>query len=147
MEQNSIGYVYPDEILRSNDCTQHRNAQSTNSMSAKQKSPDNSWQIVIPVSPKSSSDQSEDSLEEFQKIEAANIPEQQPGNASTESSDLSMVPSTSGIIPAAARRLLSLKDMGAKKIGALKLKLIENNARINERGDFNGMIACRLSPI
>lgn len=39
----------------------------------------------------------------------------------------------SGIFPAARARLASLRDLGAKKIGALKLKLIENKIRSNER--------------
>lgn len=39
-----------------------------------------------------------------------------------------------GIFPAARARLASLRDLGAKKIGALKLKLIENKIKSNERG-------------
>lgn len=39
-----------------------------------------------------------------------------------------------GIFPAARARLASIANLGAKKIGALKLKLIENKIKSNERG-------------
>lgn len=135
LEQNSIGYVYPDDTLRSNDSSKHSSTQSTDTLNVKVNTPDNSWQIVIPVSPKTSIDQSEESFDDMHKKDAVTTAEH-PAHTSNESVplDLSMVPSTSGILPAAARRLLSLKDMGAKKIGALKMKLIESNARANERG-------------
>lgn len=51
------------------------------------------------------------------------------------SSTSEVVQTTSGIIPAARARLASLRDLGAKKIGALKLKLIENKIKSTDRGE------------
>ncbi len=42
--------------------------------------------------------------------------------------------SSSGILPATRARLVSLKDFGAKKIGALRLKLAESRIKQTEKG-------------
>lgn len=39
-----------------------------------------------------------------------------------------------GLLPAARARLASLRDLGAKKIGALKLKLVDSKLRSTEKG-------------
>lgn len=57
-----------------------------------------------------------------------------PVNGEQESSTSTDLVPASGIFPAARARLASLRDLGAKKIGALKLKLIENKIKSNERG-------------
>ena len=41
------------------------------------------------------------------------------------------------LFPAARARLASLRDLGAKKIGALKLKITESRIKANERGMNN----------
>lgn len=42
----------------------------------------------------------------------------------------------SGILPSARSRLASLKELGVKKIGALKMKLVENKVRSHDKGMF-----------
>lgn len=39
------------------------------------------------------------------------------------------------LLPATRARLVSLRELGAKKIGALKLKLAENKIKTNEKGE------------
>lgn len=48
--------------------------------------------------------------------------------------NLDATSSTSGILPATRARLVSLKDFGAKKIGALRLKLAESRIKQTEKG-------------
>lgn len=125
--------MYPDENNpKSKDSSTQSNTQSTDSLTAKQKTPDHGWQIVISVPPKATGDQPP---AEGATINTTEKTPQATGEPIPD--DISAVPSTSGILPAAARRLLSLKDLGARKIGALKMKLIENNAKANERGNFS----------
>lgn len=39
------------------------------------------------------------------------------------------------LLPATRARLVSLRELGAKKIGALKLKLAETKIKTNEKGE------------
>lgn len=57
------------------------------------------------------------------------------GSSTSFNDPLAQSSSNGGIFPAARARLASLRDLGAKKIGALKLKLIENKIKSNERGE------------
>lgn len=134
LEQNAIGYVFPDENHKSNDSSTHSNTQSTDSLTAKQKTPDHGWQIIVPVPIRPTGEPSDDAAVDSEKCETERTV--QP-SVDSGSDDMTAIPSTSGILPAAARRLISLKDLGARKIGALKMKLIENNAKVNERGKCN----------
>lgn len=126
LEQNSIGYVFPDEIQKSSsDCQQ-----STENIKAKSSEQD--WQFVIPVpSPKASEEKIDGDLSEMEVIKD----ELMSINHDAEAINANDINQASGIFPAARARLASLRDLGAKKIGALKLKLIENKIKSNERGN------------
>lgn len=142
LEQAAIGYVYPDEIQKSQpDSQSQSNAQpSDNNSNTKSKSPEHDWQFVIPVS--TSIDKCADERDEngdFFEIDASKeCVEHFNGdvevlNECASGAAAEVVQTTSGIIPAARARLASLRDLGAKKIGALKLKLIENKIKSNDR--------------
>lgn len=126
LEQNSIGYIFPDDIQ---NCLSK--AQSEANVQPKEHKPDD-WQIIIPVPNESSNarneidrdlDEDVDVKDDFQHLNYENgqIPSISPPTTNA------------GIFPAARARLASLRDLGAKKIGALKLKLIENKIKSNER--------------
>lgn len=151
LEQNSIGYIFPDDTQNSLiDSKAETSCQTeTNLSSAKRKSSEEDWQIIIPV-PMTSNDSTtteksnepyggiEDELDSLREefvhlnldtgIGSSSVLGQQPATA--------VVQAGGGIFPAARARLASLRDLGAKKIGALKLKLIENKIKSNERGEF-----------
>lgn len=134
LEQNSIGYIFPDEIPKlSPDFQPQNHVQSVDNSTTKSRSSEQDWQFVIPMpSMNQTTDEKPDTeLSEFETMK--------DGFVSVNSSDQETVSSTdlipaSGIFPAARARLASLRDLGAKKIGALKLKLIENKIKSNERG-------------
>lgn len=142
LEQSAIGYVFPDEIQKALLDSQSQNhvQSSTDNSSTKNRSPEHDWQFVIPVSAANEkvaaddrdescvfeSDGNKDTFEQINgDVEIAN---------ENATSTAEVVQTTSGIIPAARARLASLRDLGAKKIGALKLKLIENKIKSTERG-------------
>lgn len=125
--------MFPDESHRSNDSSTHSNTQSTESLTGKQKTPDHGWQIIVPVPQRSSGEPGDEAAGDADRFETERT-SQPPVDAVAD--EMSAIPSTSGILPAAARRLISLKDLGARKFGALKMKLIENNAKANERGEL-----------
>lgn len=149
LEQNSIGYIFPDDSLLNNDVI----VQNT--------TPEDDWQIVIPItnntkiSPSIEANISRSSEFEGNKEKPDDEPMNRENiNLSIRSQSPTSIPQTSnaplqqqpqhqqqqqtsagGIFPAARARLASLRDLGAKKIGALKLKLIENKIKSNERGN------------
>lgn len=137
LEQAAIGYVFPDEIQKAllDSQSQNNMQSSTDNSNAKLKSPDQDWQFVIPVSA-TNDDRDENGL--FEPDGSREPFEQINGDAEISNENASggadVVQPTSGLIPAARARLASLRDLGAKKIGALKLKLIENKIKSNERG-------------
>lgn len=53
--------------------------------------------------------------------------------------------SSSGILPATRARLVSLKDFGAKKIGALRLKLAESRIKQTEKGLTDSLVTVNAS--
>lgn len=127
LEQNSIGYIFPDDSQRSVD------------ISIQHTTPEEDWQIVIPISKSERSSLAEPNISSSSEFEGNNErPGDEPGNKEDTVAVRSVSPplaSVSGIFPAARARLASLRDLGAKKIGALKLKLIENKLKSNERGE------------
>lgn len=143
LEQNSIGYVFPDENQPANEASVQNTTPETED-----------WQIVIPISNANAAKASpahESAMSKSTEFEGnKERPDDEPLTArddhSMRSRSQSPPPSTSsatatmsvslgaGIFPAARARLASLRDLGAKKIGALKLKLIENKIKSNERG-------------
>lgn len=138
LEQNSIGYTFPDDIQNClvDSQTQPSNGNGINA-AQKTKSGEDDWQIIIPMlnanetsengTRLTGDDDDADSKDEFVHLNA------EVGAGSTMMA-LATTQSPGGIFPAARARLASLRDLGAKKIGALKLKLIENKIKSNERG-------------
>lgn len=139
LEQHKIGYIFPDEFRRNpNECQDQSSEQSADNFGGcKSKIAEQDWQFVIPVTDTnkltddSEADEGEANHDEFGQI----------ANYQDDSNELQAQSSTSGnsaqggIFPAARARLASLRDLGARKIGALKLKLIENKIKSNERGE------------
>lgn len=139
MEQNSIGYVFPDEVQKvSPECQPQNNTHATENHITKSKSTEQDWQFVIPVPSSKSEDKIDSDIIDLDGIKdgfvSVNSDDITNGSSSTE------IAQTSGIFPAARARLASLRDLGAKKIGALKLKLIENKIKSNERGKIFDLI-------
>lgn len=136
LEQNSIGYTFPDDIQNCLSDNQPQPSNSNGSSSVpKEKSAEDDWQIIIPVpcpheasdneSRLNTDDDDADGKDEFVHL-----------NAEIGVTTIATTQAPGGIFPAARARLASLRDLGAKKIGALKLKLIENKIKSNERGAF-----------
>lgn len=150
LEQKSIGYTYPgtekSEHFYSASSSRQSSKESHDSPAGKRQhqpphpdtiapnrsapsasdNPFDDWQIVVPLQ-----NQSPDSGVEVSSSTAAT----DGFSDDTSSTASSAVPSTvaPGILPSARARLASLKELGAKKIGALKLKLAENRtARADE---------------
>lgn len=132
LEQNSIGYIFPDEIHKSSpDCHP-----STDNNAFKAKSSDQDWQFVIPVpTSKATEEKIDNDLSEIDVIKDEFMSINHDPEALSVNANLTDINQASGIFPAARARLASLRDLGAKKIGALKLKLIENKIKSNERGN------------
>lgn len=135
LEQNSIGYMFPDECQKvSPDGQPHNNthAAPVDHPVTKSKSSEQDWQFVIPVPGSKAEDKTDTDVSDLDGFKdgfvSVNTDELTNGTSSTE------IVQASGIFPAARARLASLRDLGAKKIGALKLKLIENKIKSNERG-------------
>lgn len=139
MEQHKIGYIFPDELRRSpNECQEQSSEQSADNFGgSRTKIAEQDWQFVIPVTDTykstadSEADESDVNRDEFGQIT----------NYQDDSNELQAQSSTSGgIFPVTRARLAkpfaSLCDLGARKIGALKLKLIENKIKSNERGEL-----------
>lgn len=134
LEQNSIGYTYPDDIQ---NCLADNTQASQSTAIPKAKNAEDDWQIIIPVPLTNDSiendnhsavdDEDADSKDEFVHLNA-------DAGAPSAMMTLATTQAPGGIFPAARARLASLRDLGAKKIGALKLKLIENKIKSNERG-------------
>lgn len=114
---------------------QQQNAHATESLATKAKSSEQDWQFVIPV-PVMKTTEVDTEMSDFDlfKDDSASSGIDQEATHSSNGTDVNQA---SGIFPAARARLASLRDLGAKKIGALKLKLIENKIKSNERGKKN----------
>lgn len=133
LEQNSIGYTYPGDI---NSNSTPLTFKDSSSAALTSKSPEDDWQIVIPINEDEQQDDniaqtstnSIDSGSSFDQIHNSTLNDNKDSLA-----DNTFFPS-SGILPAARARLASLRDLGAKKIGALKLKLVESRMRLTEKG-------------
>lgn len=148
LEQAAIGYVFPDEIQKSQpDAQSQNNAQSSDNSNTKSKSPEQDWQFVIPVSTPTDKgvDERDENGDVFEIDASKECIEQFNGDVemlNENASGATEVVQTSGIIPAARARLASLRDLGAKKIGALKLKLIENKIKSTDRGENKQTTKC-----
>lgn len=142
LEQQSIGYIYPGDSPTNNDTI------------AQNPPTEEDWQIIIPITDASSKPSTSaenpgtkliecDTNEDSSDIEPSNK-EREDSEQSNSLSQALVAQTNSGIFPAARARLASLRDLGAKKIGALKLKLIENKIKSTERGILRLNICCCL---
>jgi hypothetical protein len=118
LEQKSNGYVFPNE-----------NATPAIQIPIKNQSQENEWEFVNP----SNLEAMEKTL--FDNQEAA-------GPSSEENMTLQQK-----IFPAAKARLLSLRDLGAKKIGTLKLKLAESRIKAREKEKLKDQSASAFAMI
>lgn len=140
MEQHKIGYIFPDELRRNpNECEDQSSEQSADNYGgSKTKIAEQDWQFVIPVTDTnkptddSEADEGDANRDGFCEITNYSNDSNEMQAQSTSTSGNS---AQGGIFPAARARLASLRDLGARKIGALKLKLIENKIKSTERGD------------
>ncbi|XP_037026178.1 uncharacterized protein LOC119067371 [Bradysia coprophila] len=114
LEQKSIGYVYPCEVPTKDGKPNDISTADTDD-----------WQIVVPVN-----DGNDDNRDKREMRDTDNASETD-GNENYDASS-----SSSGILPATRARLVSLKDFGAKKIGALRLKLAESRIKQTEKEKF-----------
>lgn len=137
LEQNSIGYTFPDDIRYClTDNPMHQPYGDTTA--TKERVAEDDWQIIIPMpsSNDSTDNQSTNEAEDINnKEEFIHLNTDKYMEASPSSMCIQSAQGSSGIFPAARARLASLRDLGAKKIGALKLKLIDNKIKSNERGN------------
>lgn len=107
------------------------------------------WKIVVPFTMATSDPVAEAAKHQVHrpKCLSPNVPDEMGGNMNQcqaegsgveDSADSVSVDSSpefvSGILPSARSRLASLKELGVKKIGALKLKLAENRIRTQDKG-------------
>lgn len=146
LEQNSIGYKYPGDINSNSaplkSSPDEMSSSSTNKNSSTggpppltSKSSEDDWQIVIPINDNEQQDENNAQTSTNTINSVSSIDQfQSTLNENKDSfGDNTFLPS-SGILPAARARLASLRDLGAKKIGALKLKLVESRMRMTEKG-------------
>lgn len=140
LEQNSIGYTYPGDI-NSNSAPAKTTPEEQSSIakdsssSITSKTAEDDWQIVIPL-PETEQQDVDSTNSSTSTTECTTIDDSSQSTSSEMKDsfgDNAFLPS-SGILPAARARLASLRDLGAKKIGALKLKLVESRMRFTEKG-------------
>lgn len=133
LEQKSIGYVYPCEVATKD--------QKPNDISTAET---DDWQIVVPVNDGNDNIGKKESRDADSTVDIdgnENYGERNAQNDrfhSIQSKHFSdATSSSSGILPATRARLVSLKDFGAKKIGALRLKLAESRIKQTEKGELD----------
>ena len=139
LEQKSIGYIFPGDKKINAKRQLSDDVATSNSLS---KSNDDDWQIVYPLATNSGEEQDEQmttspecSNSDEEQSAVAMESESDDGIVKDESGEVSeIITANGGILPAARARLVSLRDLGAKKIGALKLKLAENRMKVSEKG-------------
>lgn len=122
LEQRSNGYVFPNE-----------NATSAMQIPVKHQNHENEWEFVNSSNVEANLSAMEKSL--FENQESA-------GPSSEENMTLQQK-----IFPAAKARLLSLRDLGAKKIGTLKLKLAESRIKAKEKEKLKDQTASAFAMI
>ena len=139
LEQKSIGYIFPGDKKINAKRQLSDDVATSNSLS---KSNDDDWQIVYPLATNSGEEQDEQmttspecSNSDEEQSAVAMESESDDGIVKDESGEVSeIITANGGILPAARARLVSLRDLGAKKIGALKLKLAENRMKVSDKG-------------
>lgn len=134
LEQKSIGYTYPDNFIAASTSStgpESMETGTTDTNDAEGNSNENqseNWQFVVNLEKKDQRQMHEttgDDEESFERINADD-----PSLSAEAKSDGGALPKS---ISAAKARLQSLRDIGAKKIGTLKLKLAESRLKSKER--------------
>jgi hypothetical protein len=103
LEQKSTGYIFPNDVKSMEYPSSSKNKAESES----------EWEVVA------SGNSSEGNEKVFEDTETE--------TATSNAEDLSK------LFPAAKARLLSLRDLGAKKIGTLKMKLAESRMKTKEK--------------
>lgn len=139
LEQKSIGYTYPDNFITASSSTatsgQHESMETgtdkDHTEGSTNENQSENWQFVVNLEKKEQpwSIDLNDEEESFERINAddPNLSTVDPGEGKSDGGSL---PKS---ISAAKARLQSLRDIGAKKIGTLKLKLAESRLKSKER--------------
>uniref|UniRef100_A0A336MDR2 CSON000052 protein n=1 Tax=Culicoides sonorensis TaxID=179676 RepID=A0A336MDR2_CULSO len=134
LEQKSIGYIYPDSYMNSkNNLQQQQQETNDNGLenSDENEPQSENWQFVVNLE-KKDQQKTNDSTDEDESFERINADDPNLGSETVNDgrSDAGTLPKS---ISAAKARLQSLRDIGAKKIGTLKLKLAESRLKSKER--------------
>lgn len=163
LEQKSIGYIFPGDnvkhkaaqlkksaaaaaaasaVTSSSAADDSGGSSGASSLTSKQSNvatssgSDDDWQIVFPL--KSIKDENSDRTT---LVHASSTTTTEESSLDTDDMDGDKKAtlddgnaSTAGILPAARARLVSLRELGAKKIGALKMKLAENKMKSSDKG-------------
>ncbi|XP_053684865.1 uncharacterized protein LOC128734607 [Sabethes cyaneus] len=139
LEQKSIKYTFPGDISpTSSNELKTEMMKTLGDLEKPDSGAIDDWQIVLSL-PKSNETQDQgdkssspsgsepQSSDDFEKIEGEGSIDDSKAEAKTQQGALPK------LFPAAKARLLSLRDLGAKKIGTLKLKLSENRIKAKEK--------------
>lgn len=136
LEQKTIGYTYPDNFITASSSGTGQESMETgtdnnDSEGNLNENMSENWQFVVNLEKKDQQRSSEtgDEEESFERINADD-PSLSMVDSSEGKSDGGALPKS---ISAAKARLQSLRDIGAKKIGTLKLKLAESRLKSKER--------------
>jgi hypothetical protein len=138
LEQKSIAYVFPGEnnLPSKQSFAKMNKSKSTDTADSSQN--DNDWQFVMQIQSQAA-DEADISVHEAANNN--NNTKEQPENQYQEMmlEDSSITANEKDkFVPAAKARLFerfeTLRDLGAKKIGTLKLKLVESRMRAKEKG-------------
>lgn len=136
LEQKTIGYTYPDNFITASSSGTGQESMETgtdtnDSEGNLNENMSENWQFVVNLEKKDQQRSSEagDEEESFERINADD-PSLSMVDNSEGKSDGGALPKS---ISAAKARLQSLRDIGAKKIGTLKLKLAESRLKSKER--------------
>lgn len=143
LEQKSIGYTYPDNFITASSSSaagphQQESMETgadTNDAEGNENLSEN-WQFVVNLEKKEQQREgSVDEEESFQSFERINADDPNLSMVDASSEGKSEGGALPKSISAAKARLQSLRDIGAKKIGTLKLKLAESRLKSKERGE------------
>lgn len=101
---------------------------------------DEDWQIVFPLKTTKDDTQSRSTIahtaEDAKPMEDDGVLVEMDIDAKADGKCTSDgISGMASLLPATRARLVSLRELGAKKIGALKLKLAENKIKTNEKGE------------
>lgn len=144
MEQKSIGYIFPGDIAKhkaaqlksateeSSSGSSSMTTTSSSKVAHSAKPADDDWQIVFPL--KTVKDELSDRTTLMHTSGSTSAAAAEVSIESESDIDDKKPEEAAGILPAARARLVSLRELGAKKIGALKMKLAENKMKSSDKG-------------